>query len=265
MVEARRSHTHRPVLAHLGLFRLRTFRYGAIAAFIVHLGEFGLLFTLPLVLQEAMGYGPLGTGGLILALALGTFVASGLVPAFTRRLGQQGVVRLGLALELGTVACLSLSLPGAAWLLAGLLFGYGAGSVWLPRNSPASSSPRCPTSYRGEAPDLQTTVRQLGSALGVALVGGLLISSLAAGTEQRLHDASIPEPARSGIVAAVRGSVGGHRSCLRRTDVGRQAHRGAPPRASSPLAYSRQSRYPLQEEALTKEDENSSKCPSELA
>lgn len=208
IVEAQRGRTHRPVLAHLGLFRLRTFRYGAIAAFIVHLGEFGLLFTLPLVLQGAMGYGPLGTGGLILALALGTFVASGLVPAFTRRLGQRGVVRVGLALELGTVTCLSLSLPGASWLLASLLFGYGAGVGLATAQLTSVVLAEVPRKLSGEASGLQTTVRQLGSALGVALLGGLLISSLAEGTEQRLQNASIPEPARSSIVAAVRGSVG---------------------------------------------------------
>ncbi|MDO4784513.1 MAG: MFS transporter [Propionibacteriaceae bacterium] len=208
IVEAQRGRTHRPVLAHLGLFRLRTFRYGAIAAFIVHLGEFGLLFTLPLVLQGAMGYGPLGTGGLILALAVGAFAASGLVPALTRRIGQRDVVRVGLGLEMGAVALLSVTLPSPPWLLSALMFAYGTGVGLATAQLTSVGLAEVPRKLSGEASGLQATVRQLGSALGVALLGGLLITSLTGGTDQRLRDAGLPPQTRSSIVETVRGSVG---------------------------------------------------------
>ena len=71
-----------------GCWDVRSFRYGVIAALIVALGEFGLLFTLPLLLQNALGYSALGTGWLIVSLAVGMFLVSGATtPELTARWG----------------------------------------------------------------------------------------------------------------------------------------------------------------------------------
>lgn len=286
-VEIRRSREGKTVLAHLGLFGLKSFRYGAIAALIVHLGEFGLLFTLPLVLQGAMGYGPLGTGGLILTLAVGTFTASGLVPALTRRLGQRAVVRVGLSLELGAVALLALTLPSPPWLLSVLLFTYGTGVGLATAQLTSVGLAEVPRKLSGEASGLQTTVRQLGSALGVALLGGLLIASLTSGTERLLQDAGIPDPARSRLVDAVRGSVGATIPGLARdphlagapdgvaeavvglaSDAMVSAARLTTGAAAGFLALGLISTLalpPLRDEPLTTDDERPTKSPPELA
>jgi multisubunit Na+/H+ antiporter MnhG subunit len=60
-----------------GLLRIPSFRNGNIAALIVSLGEFGLILSLPLWLQNVLGYDALQSGLIILALAIGSFVASG--------------------------------------------------------------------------------------------------------------------------------------------------------------------------------------------
>ena len=207
-VERRREAADKVVLAHLGLFAIPTFRYGSIAALVVALGEFGLLFTLPLVLQGAMGYDALGTGWLILSLAVGTFLASGVVPQVTRRLGQRAVVRTGLGMEAVAVGALAWLLPAPAWQLAACLFLYGAGVGFATAQLTSVSLVDVPRKLSGEASGLQTTVRQIGSALGVALLGGLLISTLTTGTDQRLADAGVPDVARTRIVDAVHSSVG---------------------------------------------------------
>ncbi len=77
VVQKKRMAAGKVVLIDLGLLDVRSFRFGSIAALIVALGEFGLLFTLPLLLQNALGFSALGTGWLIAALAVGTFVISG--------------------------------------------------------------------------------------------------------------------------------------------------------------------------------------------
>ncbi len=94
-----RRRAGRVVLVDLRLLGIRSFRYGSIAALIVALGEFGLIFTLPLLLQNALGYSALGTGWLIVSLAVGTFLVSGATPELTAALGGRTVVRIGLALE----------------------------------------------------------------------------------------------------------------------------------------------------------------------
>ena len=93
VVERRRVERGKVALVDLGLLRIPSFRYGIVAALIVSLGEFGLLFTLPLLLQGALGYSALGTGWIVLWLALGTFLISGATPRLARRLGPTTVVR----------------------------------------------------------------------------------------------------------------------------------------------------------------------------
>ncbi|HYO86955.1 MAG TPA: MFS transporter [Dermatophilaceae bacterium] len=207
-VQLGRERRNRVVLAHLDLFRVATFRYGVIAALIVSLGEFGMLFTMPLVLQGAMGYDALGTGWLMMALAVGTFLVSGATPRLTERWGQRAVVRLGLGLETVAVAGLALALPGNGWRLAGLLFCYGLGVGMATAQLTSVILSRVPLRWSGEASGMQTTFRQLGSALGVALLGGLLISSLSGTTEQHLTDAGVPAEQRSAIVTTVHESAG---------------------------------------------------------
>lgn len=208
LVERTRERADKVVLTHLGLFSIRSFRYGAIAALIVALGEFGMLFALPLVLQGAMGYDPLKTGWLMLFLAVGTFLVSGATPQLTKRLGQRAVVRIGLALEAVAVGGLAFTMPAGFAVMAGWLFTYGVGVGMATAQLTSVILSEVPVSRSGEASGMQTTVRQLGSALGVALLGGLLISGVATHTDQALADAGIPEPARTQVVKIVRTSAG---------------------------------------------------------
>lgn len=208
VLERHRERSGSVVLAHLGLFRTATFRYGVLAALIVSLGEFGMLFAMPLVLQGAMGYTALGTGWLMMALAAGTFLVSGATPRLTQRLGQRAVVRIGLAVEALAVGGIALALPGSTAVLAVLLFGYGMGVGMATAQLTSVVLTDVPVQLSGEASGMNTTFRQLGSALGVALLGGLLISGLARTTEEHLAAAGVPARDRAAVVAAVHDSAG---------------------------------------------------------
>ena len=115
LVERDRARAGRPVLVHLSVFSVRTFSLGVATAFLVSLGEFGLLFVLPLLLQGALGYDALGTGWLMMALAAGTFLASGLVPQLVHRVGKTNLVRIGIAMEAVSVGALALFTPANGW------------------------------------------------------------------------------------------------------------------------------------------------------
>ena len=103
-VERRRNAAGRVVLLDLGLFSIPSFRNGNIAAGIVSLGEFGLLFSLPLWFENVRGYSAFATGIALLPLAIGSFAASGFGAQLARRKGPVFTVRLGIALELVGVA-----------------------------------------------------------------------------------------------------------------------------------------------------------------
>jgi MFS family permease len=208
VVEQRRARAGQVVLVDLDLFRLPTLRYGAIAALVVALGEFGLLFALPLLLQGAMGYDALGTGWLMVALAAGTFFISGLTPRLTERLGQRAVVRIGLLLEAVAVGGIALTLPTGGSVIAALLFLYGTGVGLATAQLTSVMLTEVPVAQSGEASGLQSMVRQLGSALGVALLGGLLIGNLGTRLADSLSTTSMPPAQQQQVVHVVKQSAG---------------------------------------------------------
>jgi EmrB/QacA subfamily drug resistance transporter len=210
VVERRRAAHGRHVLVDLGLFGLTTFRAGVVAALIVALGEFGLLFTLPLLLQGALGYSALGTGGIIVALALGTFLVSGMLPRIRERLSQKAVVQTGLALEALAVGGLGLFLSAtiSTWVLCAFLFVYGIGVGMATAQLTSLLLADVPRDESGQASGLQSAIRQLGSALGVALLGSLLIGRLAAGTHANLSALGLPTQAIDSVTSAVKDSAG---------------------------------------------------------
>lgn len=214
-VERSRDRAGKVVQTHLGLWRIANFRNGAIASFVITLGEFGMLFTMPLVLQGAMGYDPLKTGWLMMMLALGTFVMSAAVPQLAKRFGTRAVVRVGVLLEAVAVGGIAISLPANFWTLATWLFLYGLGVGMATAQVTNVMLADVPPAYSGEASGMQTTVRQLGSALGVAVIGGLLIATLTSGTTSRMEAAGIPPQVRTPVETAVHNSIGAAIPALR--------------------------------------------------
>jgi EmrB/QacA subfamily drug resistance transporter len=205
-----RARDGRVALVDLGLLNVRSFRFGSIAALIVALGEFGLLFTLPLLLQNALGYSALGTGWLIASLAVGTFLVSGATPQLTARYGGRTVVRLGLGTEAVAVAGLAITLSAdiSGWLIAAWLFLYGMGVGMATAQLTSVILADIPVNESGQASGLQSTFRQLGSALGVAILGSLLIGTLGRSTQAQLTDAGMPEQAATQATEVVTSSAG---------------------------------------------------------
>ncbi|NLT26751.1 MAG: MFS transporter, partial [Microbacteriaceae bacterium] len=165
----------------LGLFTIRSFRNGNLVAMIVSLGELGLLFVLPLWLQNVLRYDALQTGFLLLALAIGSFLASGAVSGLSRRMSAVGILRLGVGLEFVAVLALGLLVRvDIGWvLLAAVLFAYGLGLGLASAQVTNVVLADVPIEESGRASGMQSTSRQVGSALGIAILGTVLFESLA--------------------------------------------------------------------------------------
>ncbi len=208
--ERRRARAGMPVLVDLTLFAIPTFSAGVVAALIVAFGEFGLLFTLPLLLQGTLGYTALQTGWVIVALALGTFLISGALPQISKFLPQRTVVQIGLGLEAAAVGALAflISMDVATWQLCLSLFVYGMGVGMATAQLTSLLLHDVPVDESGQASGLQSSVRQLGSALGVAVLGGLLIGTLGRATEANLTALSLPPAAVDSVTTAVTESAG---------------------------------------------------------
>jgi EmrB/QacA subfamily drug resistance transporter len=210
-VELRRNAAGRVVLLDLRLFAIPSFRNGNIAAAIVSLGEFGLLFALPLWFENVRGYSAFRTGIALLPLAIGSFAASGFGAQLARRRGPVFAVRLGILLEIVGVAGIGVVVgPATAWwATVPVLFVYGLGVGLATAQLTGVVLADVPVANSGQASGTQSTSRQIGSAFGIAILGTVLFSALGALLSQRLSGIpGLTAGQRSALVAGVKQSAG---------------------------------------------------------
>ncbi|MFM1845001.1 MAG: hypothetical protein RI917_319, partial [Actinomycetota bacterium] len=205
-----RSKAGKNVLLDLNLFRITSFRNGSIAALIISLGEFGILFAIPLWLQNVLGLSPISSGLVLLWLAGGAFVASGVGGALSGKLPPERAVQLGVLLELFGVAGIALlASQETGWgLIAPFLFIYGIGIGLATAQLTGVIMVDVPMEKAGQGSGSQSTVRQIGSALGIAVLGTLLFTGTQSSLEDRLADSAITETQIQFIVPAVVDSAG---------------------------------------------------------
>lgn len=207
----RRERLGKSTMLAFGLLRIPSFRNGNIAALIVSLGEFGIILSLPLWLQNVLEYDALQTGLIILALAVGSFMASGFAGAFGNRVSPVLIVRAGILAEIVGVVMVAFGIgPTATWLniVPGLfVYGFGVGLATAQLTSVVLKD--VPIDQSGQGSGTQSTSRQVGSALGIAILGTVLFTSLGSGLQDRLDDrAELPASVSSSIVSAVVDSAG---------------------------------------------------------
>lgn len=191
--ERAREKAHKNVLLDLRLFNVASFRNGSIAALIISMGEFGLLFAIPLWLQNVDGLNALSSGLVLLWLAGGAFLASGVGGAMSGRVSPVTAVRLGVALEMVAVCGIAI---GAAtttgWQgIAGYLFIYGVGVGLATAQLTGVIMVDVPMDKIGQASGSQSTVRQIGSALGIAVLGTTLFTSTQLAVATNIEELSV--------------------------------------------------------------------------
>ncbi|MFM1918338.1 MAG: hypothetical protein RJB01_1853, partial [Actinomycetota bacterium] len=208
-VETRRARAGKIVILNLKLFKIRTFGAGNSVALIVSLGEFGLLFAIPLFLQATRGYDALQTGVILLALAVGSFVASGMGAPLSQRMGPVRVLQLGMVLEavgiFGLAFVLSTTITG--WGMAPWLFFYGMGVGFATAQLTGVILSEVPVEESGQASAVQSTARQVGAAIGTAIIGTTLLIGLG-NTAVQLTDRGVPAEQAQQISDAVASSAG---------------------------------------------------------
>ena len=209
IVEKRRLAADKVVLVDLRLFRIKSFGAGNGVALVVSLGEFGLLFAIPLFLQATRGYNALETGVILLALALGSFVASGLGAPLSQRMGPVRVLRLGMLLEVIGIAGLGfvISTEITGWGMAPWLFIYGMGVGFATAQLTGVILSEVPVTESGQASAVQSTARQVGAAIGTAIIGTTLLIGLGS-TAGHLEDKGIPAAQAQQVSDAVANSAG---------------------------------------------------------
>lgn len=222
--ERHRARVGRSALLDLDLFRIPTFRWGNVTATTVAVGEFGIIFVLPLFLVNVLALSTLGAGLVLAAMALGAFASGASARHLAERVGAPMVVVIGLVLEVVGVAAVAFVVTPTVspWLLAGVLVVYGVGLGLASAQLTSTTLARVPPAQSGQGSATQSTVRQVGSALGTALVGSALAVSLASTVPASLDGQGLPPDQVTRLADATSGSAGNVISGLRAQGTGGQ-------------------------------------------
>ncbi|HSO95197.1 MAG TPA: MFS transporter [Acidimicrobiia bacterium] len=197
-LERSKERADRAPLFEFGQLRHRTFRYGLLTTIVLAMGQLGLLFVLPVFLQDGKHLSAETNGLWVLPTGLFIIVGAQVGGRLTRRIGTTSVARTGLVLEtIGLVSIAFAISPRLTFLslLPGFAFyGVGIGFASSQLTNIVLSAIR--KEKAGSASGANTTARQIGSALGVAVIGGLL-------TAETVRHA-VPAVERSSLPAAVK-------------------------------------------------------------
>ncbi|WP_181698410.1 MFS transporter [Nocardia sp. GTS18] len=206
----RRTGNADKALMDLSLFALASFRNGNIATLIIGLGEFGIVAVLPLWMQFTLGYSALQAGLALVPIAIGSFVASGVSFGMAGSASPLNLVRLGLGLEVIGLAALGFfaATDSSWWSVALVLFLYGIGVGFATAQVTNVVLADIPEADNGQASGIQSAFRQLGSALGIALLTTVFFTTLSARVDDDLTATGVPAAEARQYAHAVTGSAG---------------------------------------------------------
>ncbi len=168
-------------LFEFGLLQYLSFRYGMLTISIATLGEFGTFLVLSLYMQIAKGMGAFETGIQLLASAGVMVIAAPLAGALSSRIGAKWIITTGMVLEATALIWMSrvLYVDASLTTITLPLMVYGAGfglSIAQIANLVLSD---IPFNKAGVASGAVNTIRQIGAALGIAIIGAVMFGTFA--------------------------------------------------------------------------------------
>ena len=167
-------------LVHLDLLHIGMLRSGLASLLSQNLILMGIFFVVPLYLQIVLGLDALETGMRMLPVSITMFIFSALGARLGLRFSVRSLVRTGLAIAAAAVlvllAVIDPELKDLGFAISMALLGVGMGLLASQLGNVVQSS--VDASGRSEAGGLQYTSQQLGSSLGVALIGAIVIAGL---------------------------------------------------------------------------------------
>ncbi len=201
-------HVAEPML-DLRFFRNPQFAAAASSITLVFFVMFGMIFVLTQYLQLVLGYSPLGAGVRMLPWAVVYMLSTRRSARFVERFGQRMVVSWGLVVVAAGLGLLALSGLHANYpLLALSLVVSAAGMGMVTAPSTGAIIVSLPLNKAGVGSAVNDTTRELGGALGVAVMGSLLASLYRGDLPASAHAASTSLGAGIDAAAKVPGPAG---------------------------------------------------------
>jgi EmrB/QacA subfamily drug resistance transporter len=193
------EHRTRHPMLDLAFFRRHAFSAGAGAITLVFFAMFGSFFLLTQFFQLVLGYTPFEAGVRLLPVALTLMLVAPNSARLAERIGTRNTMAIGLTVVAAGLGLYTVAGPDASYavvLLPVVVMAMGMGLTIPPATSAIMSS--LPLAKAGVGSAVNDTTRELGGALGVAVLGSIVASAYAA----KLSDAVPPQmPAQALEVA----------------------------------------------------------------
>jgi len=202
-VRAKEKAGKEPLLS-TSLFRNRTSNLGLITQNTQWLMLIGASFVVSAYLQVVRGYNPIQTGVIFTAATIGILVSSLAAERLAKRYPQRALILAGFVITMAGIgillAMVKVSLTAWAFAPGLLLIGLGIGAMLTPSVNIVQSS--FPESLQGEISGLSRSVSNLGSSLGTAIAGTILVAGITA-TPGRAYGVAMISLAVVGLIGLV--------------------------------------------------------------
>ena len=200
-------HTDHPIL-DITFFSNPRFSAASISITLVFFAMFGSLFFVSQYLQFVLGYSPLESGVRLLPIAAALMIAAPLSARLVAHFGTKRIVTLGLLLTAAALLLFSRTSDTSGYGLVAMVLGIvgvGMGLAMAPATDSIMSS--LPPEKAGVGSAMNDATRQIGGALGVAILGSVATATYAS-TITGNADFSKLQSASPGAAQAVEDSVG---------------------------------------------------------
>jgi EmrB/QacA subfamily drug resistance transporter len=180
--EIRRARKGRVPLFDFSLLKYKGFRYGLFTVTIVAMGEFGAVFIISIFLQTVKGLSAISAGLTFLPMAISVFVFAPIAGVLATRFGPKWIITTGMVLEAVALFSMSqiISISNPVYYLYPVLVVYGAGVGLAISQVTSTVLMSIPWQKAGVGSGANNTVRQIGSAFGIAVIGAILVAQISA-------------------------------------------------------------------------------------
>lgn len=167
-------------LVSMGLFRNRQFTSGVITMGVMSLGQAGIIFSIPVFFQSVKNLDAFHTGLALLPMSLALLFFAPFSAFLSKKIAPKRLIQFGLFLNVIAIFILRENFRVGAEVsdfVPGLmLYGTGMGLIMAQINNIALSA--VSISQAGQASGVNNTIRQVGTSLGSAIIGAILLSTL---------------------------------------------------------------------------------------
>ena len=206
-------HTETPML-DIRYFRNPAFSTGTGGMILIFMAMYGLIFLLTQYLQLILGFTPLGTALRLLPMAVIMLVVAPLTPRLSARFGANKTVAAGMLLAALSMFLFRLTTPHTPYIaVAGMIACLNAGFALSMSPMTAAIMSAVPSRRAGAGSAMNDASRELGAALGIAVMGSIAASQFSNRVDSLTHGLSpaLQERASASISGAigVADSIGG--------------------------------------------------------